>query len=143
MAESFRMGHYCRICGRKRANEKFSGKGHRVHVCKDCGKLPLAQREKIETEDEVAGFLRQSRVSQKNRARLAELSGHADAGIRHLAGLVLRAAGISEGKRKRWGKVLALAPSLYRECLDKDLVDYPVDFESRPDDSNGSVEIPF
>lgn len=29
-------GHYCRICGRYRANEKFSGKGHRTHVCKDC-----------------------------------------------------------------------------------------------------------
>lgn len=30
------MGHYCRICGRTRANEKFSGKGHKRHVCKDC-----------------------------------------------------------------------------------------------------------
>lgn len=30
------MGHYCRICGRTRANEKFSGKGHKNHVCKDC-----------------------------------------------------------------------------------------------------------
>jgi hypothetical protein len=30
------MGHYCRRCGRTRANEKFSGKGHKNHVCKDC-----------------------------------------------------------------------------------------------------------
>jgi hypothetical protein len=30
------VGHYCRICGRTRANEKFSGKGHKNHVCKDC-----------------------------------------------------------------------------------------------------------
>ncbi len=30
------MGHYCHICGRTRANEKFSGKGHKNHVCKDC-----------------------------------------------------------------------------------------------------------
>ena len=30
------MGHYCRICGRTRANEKFSVKGHKNHVCKDC-----------------------------------------------------------------------------------------------------------
>ncbi|MEA4901536.1 hypothetical protein [Desulfitobacterium sp.] len=30
------MGHYCRICGRIRANEKFSGKGHKNHICKDC-----------------------------------------------------------------------------------------------------------
>ncbi|OLN27401.1 hypothetical protein DSOL_4583 [Desulfosporosinus metallidurans] len=30
------MGHYCRICGRTRANERFSGKGHASHICKDC-----------------------------------------------------------------------------------------------------------
>lgn len=30
------MGHYCRICGRTRANEKFSGKGHASHICKNC-----------------------------------------------------------------------------------------------------------
>ncbi|NLI92024.1 MAG: hypothetical protein GX434_07375 [Peptococcaceae bacterium] len=30
------MGHYCRVCGRTRANESFSGKGHKNHVCKDC-----------------------------------------------------------------------------------------------------------
>jgi hypothetical protein len=29
-------GHYCRICGRRRANEKFSGRGHAQHICKDC-----------------------------------------------------------------------------------------------------------
>lgn len=32
------MGHSCRICGRIRANEKFSGKGHAQHVCKDCAR---------------------------------------------------------------------------------------------------------
>ena len=137
------MGHYCRICGRERANEKFSGKGHRVHVCKDCWKLPPAQREKIETGDEVAGFLRQSRISRKNLQRLAELSGNPDPGIRHLAGLVRRVAKISEGKRKRWAKIQSLDPALYRECLDEYLTDCPADFESGPDDSNRSFEIPF
>ncbi|WP_407270516.1 hypothetical protein [Radiobacillus sp. PE A8.2] len=29
-------GHFCKVCGRTRANEKFSGKGHRLHICKDC-----------------------------------------------------------------------------------------------------------
>jgi hypothetical protein len=28
------MGHYCRICGRERPNEQFSGKSHKIHVCK-------------------------------------------------------------------------------------------------------------
>jgi hypothetical protein len=29
-------GHYCIGCGDTLANEKFSGKGHREHLCKDC-----------------------------------------------------------------------------------------------------------
>jgi hypothetical protein len=31
-----RRGHYCRGCGINRPNEKFSGKGHKQHICKDC-----------------------------------------------------------------------------------------------------------
>lgn len=33
-------GHYCRICGEYKANEKFSGKGHTRHICKQCQSLP-------------------------------------------------------------------------------------------------------
>ena len=29
-------GHYCKVCGEYKANEKFSGKGHAAHVCKSC-----------------------------------------------------------------------------------------------------------
>jgi hypothetical protein len=32
-------GHYCWSCDRRRPNEKFSGKGHARHVCRDCLKL--------------------------------------------------------------------------------------------------------
>lgn len=40
-------GHYCKVCGRNRANEKFSGKGHAQHVCKDCaGEKRIAARMK-------------------------------------------------------------------------------------------------
>ena len=37
------MGHYCRVCGRNRPNEKFSGKGHRNHICKDCSRKPQSE----------------------------------------------------------------------------------------------------
>ena len=37
-------GHYCKICGEYKANEKFSGKGHAAHICKECAKLPPAKR---------------------------------------------------------------------------------------------------
>lgn len=54
------MGQYCRICGRHRPNEKFSGKGHNIHVCKDCMQLPKEKRQFIEEQDEIEGFLSQS-----------------------------------------------------------------------------------
>lgn len=31
-------GHYCKVCGRVRSNESFSGKGHKNHICKKCAK---------------------------------------------------------------------------------------------------------
>lgn len=37
-------GHYCKVCGRFRASEKFGGKGHREHICKDCNKGLQAQK---------------------------------------------------------------------------------------------------
>jgi len=42
-------GHFCRICGEYRANEKFSGKGHAQHICKECAKLPAEKRNEIQT----------------------------------------------------------------------------------------------
>tara|TARA_Y100000588_G_C14119886_1_gene866825 strand:- start:722 stop:1123 length:402 start_codon:yes stop_codon:yes gene_type:complete len=37
-------GHYCKICGKSKANENFSGKGHRNHKCKDCAKISPEKR---------------------------------------------------------------------------------------------------
>ena len=33
-------GHYCKVCGEYKANEKFSGEGHTAHICKKCAALP-------------------------------------------------------------------------------------------------------
>ena len=33
-------GHYCKVCGEYKANEKYSGKGHAAHICKTCAALP-------------------------------------------------------------------------------------------------------
>jgi len=40
-----RQGHYCWVCGRERANERFTGEGHRQHICKDCQRRPKAERD--------------------------------------------------------------------------------------------------
>lgn len=39
MTKKKKQGHYCKICGEYKANEKFSGKRHAQHVCKSCMSL--------------------------------------------------------------------------------------------------------
>jgi hypothetical protein len=43
-----RQGHYCKICGEYKSNEKFSGKGHAAHICKKCAGLPLTRRNELQ-----------------------------------------------------------------------------------------------
>lgn len=51
------MGHYCRICGRERANEKFSGKGYADHICKDCAREQKDETRKKKTLRKTADSL--------------------------------------------------------------------------------------
>ena len=78
------MGHYCKICGRERPNEQFSGKGHRTHVCKQCARMPKEQRRVIEAEEEIFGFMAQTHISDRNLSRLQTLS---DSPIRRITQL--------------------------------------------------------
>ena len=39
-------GHYCKVCGEYKANEKFSGKGHAAHICKICAAYRQKSRQK-------------------------------------------------------------------------------------------------
>lgn len=44
MPKKKRSGHYCKICGERKANEKFSGKGHAAHICRECQSLPAEEQ---------------------------------------------------------------------------------------------------
>jgi ribosome-binding protein aMBF1 (putative translation factor) len=59
-------GHYCHVCGRYRANEKFSGKGHARHICKDCAR-----------EQKAAARQRRRERLAKERAAQAHAPGTA------------------------------------------------------------------
>lgn len=100
------MGRFCRICGRIRANERFSGQGHRTHVCRDCARMPAQERELIEQEQELCGYLEQSHISDKNQRRLRTLAASAQPRIRELAAIVLAVAEVKPHKKRRL-KVLA------------------------------------
>ena len=94
-------GHYCRTCGRHLPNEKFSGKGHRVHVCKECSALPKDERNAIDDREEIFNFLHQSHISPRNVSRLSELVGGTNQEIAALASLVLEVASVSPYKKRR------------------------------------------
>lgn len=49
-------GHYCKICGEYKANEKFSGKGHAAHICKSCSRLSAAEKAAAMDINRMMGF---------------------------------------------------------------------------------------
>jgi len=44
------------VCGERKANEKFSGKGHAAHICKKCAALPVAERNEQMTLRRIDGM---------------------------------------------------------------------------------------
>ncbi len=68
--------------------------------------MPREKREAIEHEDEVFGYLKQSRISEKNVKRLQTLASSDDPRIVELANIVLEVARVKAYK-KRSLKVLA------------------------------------
>jgi len=109
------MGHYCRICGRMRPNEKFSGKDHKIHVCKECSRKPKDEIEAIEQKDEIFKYLKQSHISKKNIKRLNSLTSSNNDRISELAKIVLEVAQVCPYKKKR----LKFLARNHREMLNK------------------------
>jgi hypothetical protein len=109
------MGHYCRICGRERANEQFSGKGHKTHVCKRCQAMPKEEREAIESEQELFDFLSQTHISPKNLVRLGRLARSESQRVVELAAIVLEVARVKPFKTRR----LKFLAQRYPELLSK------------------------
>jgi succinylglutamate desuccinylase len=95
------MGHWCKICDSVLPNEKFSGKGHKNHICKKCARLPKEEIDVIMHEDEIFGFLKQSNISKKNMARLKTLSASSNKRVAELAGIVLEVGQVKPYKKRR------------------------------------------
>lgn len=95
------MGRFCRICGRSRPNENFSGKGHRQCICKKCQKKPKEEVALIETKEELLGYWEQSNISSLNIARLKKLTQFPNEDVQKLAHLTLAVAAVKPHKRRR------------------------------------------
>lgn len=109
------MGHCCRICGRERPNEQFSGKGHKIHVCKRCQAKPKTELRAIEDQDDIFGFLEQSHVSEKNVIRLGQMAKSDNPQIASLAGIVLELARVKPYKARSLRFLAQKHPELLRK----------------------------
>jgi hypothetical protein len=120
--EGIGMGHYCRICGRQRPNEQFSGKGHRIHVCKRCKAMPKSDRQVIENMDDIFRFMRQSHISEKNVARLEQMVKSENPLVARLAAIVLKVARVKPYRTRRLKFLAQRHPELLQELEDTGLV---------------------
>ena len=116
------MGHYCRICGCVKPNEKFSGKGHRIHICKECAKRPKEEIEKIDQEQEIYNFLSQSHISKKNVVRLNILKDSENTKISEYASIVLEVAKVQPYKKRRLKILSRDNRSLLKKLQDTGLI---------------------
>ena len=95
------MGHWCRICDTIKPNEKFSGKGHKNHICKKCATKPKEEIDTIDRQAEICGFLKQTHISTKNIRRLQKLSASENEEIAKMASIVLDVAKVTPYKKNR------------------------------------------
>jgi len=80
-------GHSCWVCSRRRPNEKFSGRGHALHICRDCRKLgseELAYRQECRNLERC--MTREGIIPRKRRKSFEQFLNHAARRIRTLAG---------------------------------------------------------
>ncbi len=94
--------------------------------------MPADKRKRIETIDEIEGFLEQSNISPKNISRLEILAKSDNHEIQSLAALVLEIAKAHPRKRK-WRQFLAQnRRDLYDRLKEKGFIedDFRLDDES-------------
>jgi hypothetical protein len=120
--EGIGMGHYCRICGRQRPNEQFSGKGHKIHVCKRCKAIPKSQRQGIENMNDIFRFMLQSHISDRNVVRLEQMAKSENSQVATLARIVLKVARVKPYKTRRLKFLAQRYPELLQELQDTGLV---------------------
>ncbi|HQU42561.1 MAG TPA: hypothetical protein PK867_07095 [Pirellulales bacterium] len=76
-------GHYCWSCDRYRANERFSGRGHARHLCRECAKLgpeELSYRQHVRNIERCLTY--EGLVRRKRRSFVEQFLGHDDLRLR-------------------------------------------------------------
>ena len=119
-----RYGHYCWACDRHLPNERFSGRNHPRHLCRECAKLgreELAYRQGLRDIDRLT---RWGAVKRKDRTAWQRFLEHENPEIRRYAQQVQADL---DRKQDDW-----------RRCLEEDLGALDIPFEERGPDANSS-----
>ena len=96
-------GHYCWCCGRRRPNERFSGRGHRQHLCRDCkklGKEELAYRQQERNIDRLLTW--DGMIRRRCRAAFERYLAHPDPRVREYANKVKHH---NEERSREWREI--------------------------------------
>jgi len=137
------MGHYCRICGRVRANERFSGKGHKNHICKECSKLPVKERNETTALNQIYGLYRYNNLSKANRRMLEGYLKHTSDNVRVAADEVLK-----EFARPKYNDISGLDLYEYNDEIQdegahEDHDSWIVELDEEDNDLSGEDDLPF
>ena len=99
------MGRVCDICGRERPHEAFGGgRGPRSHICNRCMQIPKQKRKLLEAELELAAFLAQTHISDRNISRVRQLSDSPYPQVALLAAGMLEVVSESPTLRRKKGR---------------------------------------
>ena len=83
-----RHGHYCKVCGEYRANEKFSGRGRGSHICKRCMSMPLEERNANEKLQKI-NRMESRKLSASELNWLRRKTKDSDEAVREAAAIAL------------------------------------------------------
>jgi hypothetical protein len=85
-----RSGHFCWCCGRRRPNERFSGRNHGRHLCRECARLPHEEREYRQGERDIDRLLHGGlHIPRRRRRQFDRFLEHPNARVRDLARQIL------------------------------------------------------
>ena len=122
-------GHFCWCCGRIRPNERFSAKGHKHHLCRECsalGKEELEYRQNLRDLERLVTW--DGIIPRKRRRVFEKFLSHPDARIRQCA-QELAAIDVEERKFQR-----ALQTDTWPEEQDgEEISDFVATDEPNPD----------
>ena len=134
------MGLTCRVCGKERPHEAFSGRGHRIQVCKTCQPVTKTDEWKAaQVQNEIWGYLNQKNISRKNQERLKTLCESTNPTVAEQARLVLEVARIKSHKVRRFSLLREKHPELITRLRNACLL-FPEGEDESPEEDNATFD---